>query len=286
MSPDDVSVVLRALSLVTMLQAAGVSLFIVAFGRHLADSATSIRRTGAWSAFAAGPLLLAQFSIEAARMADDWSGIADTALQSLAMTSSNGAVLGSRVLGLCLVAVGLRQNTSRGRVVSMIGVVLIAGSFALTGHTSEHRLRALLAPLLFIHVLIVAFWFGSLLPLYLATQRETASRAAQAVEAFSAVATWLVPTTAVAGLAMTLVFVRNFDAFRHPYGALLIGKAAAFTALMGLAALNKWRLAPAIATDERVGPTFRRSLAMEYSLITTVLVGTAVMTTFFSPEPS
>lgn len=287
MTPDTVSVVLRALSLTALLQAAGVSLFVLALGRYLADSTAPVWRVAEWSAVAAGALLVSQHAIEAARMADDWSGMIDPALQRLALMSGGGAALVARLLGLCLVSVGLRRGTSGWRAATLVGAIVIAGSFALTGHTSAHRIRELLAPLLVIHVLIVAFWFGSLLPLYLSTTRESAARAGRVVEAFSAIAIWLVPVIAVAGVGMSLLLVPRWDVFLEPYGWLLIAKATGFAVLLGIAALNKWRLGPAIAhVDGRAGRAFRRSLVVEYALVTAVVVTTSVMTMLFSPGPS
>ena len=262
-------------------------MFLAAFGHDLADSARSIRRVAQLTVLIALPLLLAHYATEAARMADDWSGLVDPTLQRLVLASSGSAMLIVRLSGLGIVAIALRRESSSGRTASVIGAVLVAASFAFAGHTSAHRLRALLAPLLITHVLIVAFWFGSLLPLYIASTRETAQRAGRVIAAFSAIATWLVPGIAVAGLLMTLMLVRQLGVFLEPYGWLLIGKAVGFVMLMVLAALNKWRLGPAIATnDGRAVRTFRRSLGAEYALIAAVLAATVVMTTFFSPDPS
>ena len=163
--------------------------------------------------------------------------------------------------------------------------MLVAVSYAFTGHTSAHRLRPLLVPLLSTHVLVVAFWFGPLPPLYIASTRETPQRAGRVVPAFSAIATWLVPGIAVAGLLMTLILVRRLDVFLEPYGVLLIGKVSVFVALMGFAAANKWTFGPAIAIDDGcAGRTFRRSLGAEYVMIAAALAITAVITTFFSTE--
>ena len=79
--------------------------------------------------------------------------------------------------------------------------------------------------------------------------------------------------------------IRHLAEFRTGYGISLLAKFAGFAVLMGLAAVNKWRLGPAIAGgDARVLASFRRSLAIEYVLICAVLSVTAVMTTFYSPE--
>jgi putative copper export protein len=49
--------------------------------------------------------------------------------------------------------------------------------------------------------------------------------------------------------------------------------------------MNKWRLGPAIARGAaRDVRWFRRSIAAEYLLILAVLITTAAMTSFFSPE--
>ena len=50
---DGVSVTVRALSFIAMLQAAGIAIFLALFGRYLTDSAAAIRRYGVLSAVAA-----------------------------------------------------------------------------------------------------------------------------------------------------------------------------------------------------------------------------------------
>ena len=142
----------------------------------------------------------------------------------------------------------------------------------------------LLAPLLVVHVLIVAFWFGSLWPLALVVREEAPATAANVVRVFSSIAGWLVPGLFLAGLALVLQLLPAWAAFATPYGLLLLGKVAVFALLMGFAALNKWRLEPALATgDGGAVVAFRGSVLAEFVLICLVLSMTAVMTTFFSP---
>jgi putative copper resistance protein D len=64
---------------------------------------------------------------------------------------------------------------------------------------------------------------------------------------------------------------------------MLLAKAALFAVLMGLAAVNRLRLAPALARTQARAP-LRRTLALEYLLICLVLGVTAVMTGRYSPE--
>jgi putative copper resistance protein D len=272
------------LSFVLLLQAAGVGIFVAIFGRRLASSRTAVRRLGQAAAIAAIVLVAAHHAMEAARMAGEMSGMWDPALQEMAWNSSARAALICRLAGLLLIAVGLQDAGVRGTILAAGGALLATGAFALTGHTSVNAHRAALAALLMLHVLVVAFWFGALWPLYTASLRETPARASALIERFTAVATWLVPVILLAGIVLAVLLLPNVSALGEPYGKLLIAKVVGFAVLMGLAAANKWRLGPALVDGRASGLWFRRSVAAEYVLIAAVLTITAVMTSFFSPE--
>jgi putative copper export protein len=282
---DVLSVTLRALSFVLLFQAAGVAIFVALFGGRLAGSRDEVRRLGRAAALAAIVSVAAHYVLEAARMAGELSGMWDPALQAMVWHSSSRAALICRLLGLLLIALGLRVASPRSTIAAVGGAVLATGAFTLTGHTSVNVHRGTLATLLVFHLLIVAFWFGALWPLYLASLRETPVRASDIIERFTAVATWLVPVILLAGIVMAVLLLPNMSALGQPYGELLFAKIAGFAVLMGLAAANKWRLGPALVIAPlQSGRWFRRSVAAEYVLIAAVLAITAVMTSFFSPE--
>ena len=311
MLPDTLSVVLRALSFVLQLQAAGVVFFAAAFGPALTISLAGIRKLARVTAIAALFAVAGHYALEAARMAGEMSGTFDTSLQTMAWTSSVGGAFTVRVLGLLLIIAAMRAvparvtasrflgssvgspvtavlkrlSARRFTVVGVSGAVLVAASFTLTGHTSISGWRALLAPLLLAHLLIVAFWFGALWPLCLVSLRESWERVARVVAVFSAAAFWLVPLILVAGVAMAVFLLPSVAALRQPYGALLLAKVGLFAVLLGCGAFNKWRMAPALARGGlQAGRRFRRVVVLEYVLMVIVLSVTAVMTTFFSPE--
>ena len=283
--PDVISAILRALSFVLLFQAAGVAIFVAMFGRRLASSLVPVRRLGRAAALAAIVLAAGHYALEAARMAGEMSGMWDPTLQGMAWNSPARAALICRLLGLLLIAVGLRHGSGRWTIVAVGGAVLATGAFTLTGHTSVNVHRTALAALLMLHLLVVAFWFGALGPLYTASWRETPARAADIIERFTAVATWLVPAILLAGIVMAVLLLPNLQALSEPYGELLIAKVVGFAALMGLAAANKWRFGPALVRGPaQSGQWFRRSVVAEYVLIAVILTITAVMTSFFSPE--
>ncbi|MGH8209398.1 MAG: copper resistance D family protein [Steroidobacteraceae bacterium] len=309
--PDILSVVLRAVSFVLQLQAAGVVFFAAAFGPALTISLTGVRTLARVTAIVALFTVAGHYVLEAARMAGDMSGMLDGSLQSVAWTSTSGGAFAVRELGLLLIiagmqtapprltasrfftsstalssAFGVKRLAARGfTVVGVTGAVLVAASFALTGHTATNTRRWLLAPLLLAHLLIVAFWFGALWPLCLVTLTESRERMARVVALFSAAAFWLVPVILVAGVAMAALLLPDIAALAQPYGELVIAKATLFAVLLGLASFNKWRFAPALGrADLLAGRSFRRVVIAEYVIIVVVLSVTAVMTTFFSPE--
>jgi len=309
--PDILSVVLRALSFVLQLQAAGAVFFAAAFGPALTISLAGVRKLARVTAIVALFTVAAHYILEAARMAGDMSGMLDSSLQNMAWTSNFGGAFIVRELGLLLIIAGMqpisakatasrfftssvgspvvlvmKRLSARGfTIVGVTGAALVAVSFTLMGHTSVNPRRGLLAPLLLAHLLIVAFWFGALLPLCLVTLRESWERTARVVAVFSAAAFWLVPLILVAGITIAALLLPSVAALRQPYGELLIAKVALFAVLLGCAALNKWRLGPALGRgDLQAGRHFRRVVISEYVIMVVVLAVTAVMTTFFSPE--
>ncbi|MDB6102853.1 MAG: Copper resistance protein [Gammaproteobacteria bacterium] len=313
--PDALSVAFRAISFVLLLNAAGITIFIAVFGHLLPDSLPTIAKLGWRLAIGALVFVAGHHTLEAARMAGEMSGLADPAMQEMTLRSSEGAAFAVRMVGLALVALGLRPGarsqgqadvdgarsladtdtvaarvpsaspTPHGRgalALGITGAVLAVAAFTLTGHTSVTPHRPAAAALLTVHLLVVAFWLGSLLPLYLAASREPPPVAANLIDAFSRVAAWVVPVILLAGVGLTVLLVPDWAVFKQPYGQLLLAKIALFAVLMALATLNKWTFGPACARGRT--RAFKQAVAVEYVLICAVLAITAMMTTFYSPE--
>jgi putative copper export protein len=291
--PDVLSVVARALCFVCALQAAGIAMFLVLFDIAALAVRDGIQRLGRRLGLAAGVLVLVHYGLEPARMAGELSGIWDPSLQKLAATSGVAIAAALRIVGLVFVVAALSASRGAGgsapysaslRAAAWIGALLVAASFAATGHTAAATHRSVLAGLLLTHLLVIEFWFGALAPLIVIT-RHAPQAAALTIRRFSILATRVVPLILIAGIAMAWILIPSVQVFQEPYGALLLAKGAGFAALLALASLNKWKLAPALQIGDVVAArTFQRSAAAEYVLIVIVLAVTAVMTSFFSPE--
>jgi putative copper resistance protein D len=283
MAVDAISALVRGLSFVALFQAAGVAIFIALFGRRLTQTSQRLRRIGFVSAVAGIALVAAHYALEAARMAGALSGVLDPSLQAMVFDSSMSTAWIWRMIGLTLIAGTILRDGKVATTVGLIGVAAVIVAFLFVGHSAIHSHRGWLASFLAIHLAVVAFWFGSLVPLYVVSRDERAPLAAEIVNDFSRLAVWLVPVILLVGVLMAVLLIDRWTVFREGYGLSLIAKALGFGALMGLAALNKWRYGPALAAASGAG-TFQRTVAIEYVLICAVLMTTAVMTTLFSPE--
>lgn len=284
MVPDVLSVVLKTMALIAALQATGGALFLALFRRQMSGAIVPVAqlvRLAAWTGIFS---LLGHTWLETARMAGALSGLLDPALIELLVRSPTMAVLALRVLSLCLVLAALRRHGTFQTMAGVLGALLFSAAFALSGHTTTHPERALLAPTLMLHLLIVGFWFGALLPLHLVSRREEPGISAGTIERFSGLAVRTVPLIFVAGLLLLWRLLPAVEALSTPYGLLLLGKISGFALLMLLAALNKWRFGPGMAGDPGAQGAFRRSVLVEFLLISIILAMTAAMTTFFSPE--
>jgi putative copper resistance protein D len=280
---DIVAIGLRALAIAATLSAAGTAMFVWLFGESLDRSARRIRGLMFATALAALLLTVAHAVVEPARLAGAWSGIVDSSLQSVLFGSDFGATTAMRELGLLIVLAGSFRPERAGDGAALIGAALVAASFAFMGHTAADPERWLLAPLLVVHLLAVAFWFGALWPLAAVASHESPPVAGAVIGRFSGIAVRFVPAILLAGICMASLLLPGWSSLGTAYGFSLMAKIAGFTTLMGLAALNKWRLGPRVAQGDRVAvAALRGSMMAEWLLILAVLFVTAAMTALFS----
>lgn len=94
------------------------------------------------------------------------AGVGDASLQSLVASSPTGLSTALRLLGVVVICFGLKREARLAGSAAVLGAVIVAVSFTLTGHTAEHTSRGVLGALLTFHLLVAAFWFGALVPLY------------------------------------------------------------------------------------------------------------------------
>jgi putative copper export protein len=162
MAVDAISALVRGLSFIALFQAAGVAIFLALFGRRLAATSQRVRSLGFVSAIAAIVLVAAHYSLEAARMAGTLSGVFDGSLQQMVFESTMSTAWMWRTIGLVLIAATIRRHDKVAGAISLIGAAAVIGGFMFVGHSAVDPDRAWLWPLLALHLVVVAFWFGSL----------------------------------------------------------------------------------------------------------------------------
>jgi copper resistance protein D len=204
----------------------------------------------------------------------------------MVLQSPAANALGLRIIGLLFIGVSTLLPRTIAAITALTGAAVTLFAFTQTGHTSIEDAQPILPILLMIHLIIIAFWFGALLPLRRTSLDEPPSVAAAVVGRFSAIAIWVVPIVFAAGALMAALLLGSLRALTTSYGLVVVTKAALFGSLMLMATLNKWHYAPALGRGEpAVLLGFRRTVAAEYGVISAILALTAVLTTFLSPDP-
>lgn len=145
----------------------------------------------------------------------------------------------------------------------------------------------MLAALISLHILGLAFWIGALAPIYRLSGNPEGTVAGQVSQDFGRLAVWVVGgLTLAGGVTLWLLTGNLLNSFFTPYGQFIAIKLGVFVGIIGLAAWNKLRLTPALLRQEQgAGRNLRQSIRAEALLVALVLLTTAVLTTVSVPEP-
>ena len=283
--PDVVVISLRGLSFIALFQATGCAFFLWLFRVQLKNVEIDLSRLIRVTSYGAIAFTIAHHFFIPARITRSFNDVFDLSLQVFFLQSSTGLAHALRVAGLVIILCSVRPESGLGTRLAMLGTFLTLGSFVLVGHTTTHMPRLLLSLLLLLHVSIIAFWFGSLLPLIHVIEVEKKSVSSALLRQFSAIGIWVVPLILIAGTAIWYLMAPSVTDFTMPYPKIILAKIAVFIVLMLFAALNKWRYLPSVENgDDCALISLRRGIAREWSLMALVFIATAFLTGLFSPE--
>ncbi len=211
-----------------------------------------------------------------------------------------------RVGGLALVvaaAAFVRSRPTSALWAASFGGALAIGGLAWAGHGAmdEGAVGWLHLVADIAHLLAAGIWVGALACLLLLVARPSARTdpahlwaTHRALDGFSLVGTSVVAVIVVTGLLNAWLLVGPGNATALPstfYGQLLLAKLALFTAMVGFAAINRYRLTPALAAridaqEHRAAiGALRISVALETASVVLVLALVAWLGTL-QPPPS
>lgn len=162
----------------------------------------------------------------------------------------------------------------------LLATILFATSFALLGHIAELNLLPRLA--IIGHIVVIGLWVGALYPLHLLAGTELVENVKPLLQLFGRAGWVIIAGLLVTGVTLVWQVLGSVtELFSTPYGLLLLFKLALVLCLLCLAALNKFRLVPALTHAGE--DSLRRSIMAEMALALFILLLTAAMTTITGP---
>lgn len=270
------------------LLAAGLMLFRVALPRADQEALSGLKWLAVSAVLVAALATVLRVMVQAGRLMDDGiAGMLDPEIIAISLEGPLGQSTYVRLGGLALLLLAILIRPVRVPA-TLFGAIMVAGSFALTGHATREP-QWVLPGLITFHLLAISFWWGALAPLYrLSADTRDAQHAALVAERFGKQATFIVPMLILAGGIFAWLIMGSVTAlFATNYGRVLLIKLALVAVVLGFAGMNKLRFVPALANDlPNAKARFRYSLKLEALAFLLVFAVTAALTTSFTVPTS
>jgi copper transport protein len=191
------------------------------------------------------------------------------------------------VVAGCALLAGLFSFAAKSlriaRALSLAGLLGAGLALSLSGHASTAKPQFVSRPALFLHVACIAFWIGSLLPLY--KSLRAAKWVGPKLELFSRAIPVPVAIVVTSGLWLAFVQLDHLAAlWTTSYGRVLLCKLAAVAALLSLAAVNRYLLVPKFeAGNVAAARPLATTIGVELAIALAILALVAVWR--FTPPP-
>jgi copper transport protein len=201
---------------------------------------------------------------------------------AIATTLGPSLVIAAAAMGLSCLALRL-LSAKMARALSAVALAGVGLSLAASGHASTAPPQWLTRPAVFLHAIGLAWWVGALLPL-LALARHPAQPLLPVLHRFSRMAVPVVGVVALTGLLLAVIQLESFQALTSTnYGWILCIKLALVVLLLALAALNRFRLTPALQSPSQNTRPLVRSIGFECAVVVGILALVAGWR--FTPPP-
>lgn len=279
------SIAVKTATYLATLLAVG-SIMVPILLKHLdAHTAQATRRLGLLAALAALISTVARIPLRSNFLTGgNWAEAMDLELLQIVLESPLGNSVFVRVFGLALLMVYfcLPRLPHLPKIFALIGAVIVCYSFSMRGHALNDP-TYIFTVLITVHTLALSYWVGGFYPLHTLAHAMQLS-VGDVTEEFGKYALWAVTSLVTAGSLFMLLLVGNpLKLFTHTYGQLFIIKLLVFGGLLGLAAINRIKLTPALmAGDRSAGKAICLSIKLEILAFVAILLITATFTTISS----
>ena len=272
--------VLKTLFYVTSLLALGTVIFV----RHFQQLQTAentlfctdltIRASRYGMVISAGLL----FSVAGNLGGEVWS-IFDPTIFSIAIYSKSGNAASLAFFGFALIVIAKRYEFNLVPLFLWVGVLLLLISFVWTGHSQKSGPIAQVA--LSLHLVAIAFWLGSFFPLRRMCYSFESENLYKIADRFGTLAIFYVCLLFVSGLVFAYILIGDLSLLLSTvYGNVFLMKITFVSLLLGLGALNKFRLVPLVKLEPAIGvQKLQKSIQIEMLIALFILSFSGFLTT-------
>ena len=265
---DGISVVVRAFYYAATIGASGLAFFVIGYSHRLRPAEVARLHRTLLGAIIAGLALSVGALALRVLVLTAGASMTDSAVWEVMMRSRIGDAFWMRCAGLVLL-VAATMPWRAGPAIAAVGGVLVLGSYAAMGHSMLFQPRQEIAALVVLHLGVVAFWVGSLLPLLSVAQRPDGAETAALLHDWSRAATVAVVGMIASGVLLTWYLTVRLDLiFEAWHGWALAAKVMAVLAALALALSNRLRHTPALAQGQPgAGARLASSIRLEIILV-------------------
>ncbi len=218
------------------------------------------------------------FSI-AGNLGGELLSILDPIILELALTSKAGYAAIFALIGFILIGISTRHEIVSIKFLGWLGVGFVVLSFIYTGHSQKSGILAQI--LLLFHLICVAFWIGSFIPLYNMCSSTNTSNLHVIAHRFGILAVFYLFVLIISGGLFAYILMNDISLlFSTSYGNAFLIKMSLVSLLLLFGALNKFKNVPLIKNEPTVGSfQLKKSIRIEMFIALLILSLTSILTT-------
>ena len=216
----------------------------------------------------------------AGNIGGDLQSAFDPLMINIALSSKAGQSVLVLFFGFLFVLLRISLFQNQRPIPGILGFALILSSFSLYGHSTINGFGSQL--LIVLHLGAISFWVGAFLPLRYSTQGKIEEENLfQIAHQFGVYAVYYIVVLLVTGLILGTILVGGIEQLvTSDYGKAFLFKLFFATTLLGIGALNKFRLVPQLKKNNLSHAIkLRKSINVEISILFIILVISSLLTT-------